>query len=325
MALEKQPKVYAGATGRDLHIDVPLTNITIGYRPQNLIADQIYPTVPVDKQSNVYYSWTQADFFRISNAQRAPGATAKRVNFSVGSQTYFCKEYSLAMEIPLEDLANADAALNLRESAANFVVDQLSLAWEDRIAAALTTTTNVGSSVNLAAGVRWSNPTDAVPIDDVYVGIESIRQSTGYLANKMIMSGQAWNSFRKHPDIIDFVRGKGDNTGGGPVVEQDVARAFGFDTVLVGRGIKNTADEDAPATYTDIWSTACIILYVAPSPGLMVPTHGYTFQWTPAGLPGPMAVDRYQDRRPRTESVEVSHFQDERVVASNLGYLITNC
>ncbi len=36
--LMQRPKTYAGATGRDLHIDAALTNLTIGYRPQNLIA-----------------------------------------------------------------------------------------------------------------------------------------------------------------------------------------------------------------------------------------------------------------------------------------------
>ena len=317
-----KPRVYAGAVGRDLHIDTPLTNITIGYRPQNLIADQIYPAIPVDKQNNLYYIWTQADFFNIPNAQRAPGAAANRIGFDVSSASYFCREYALAMELPLEDLANADAALNLRESAANFVVDKLSLAWEDRLAVALTTTTNVGSSVTLAGGNVWSDKTNSDPVTNIFTGKESIRSTTGYEANEVIFSGVAWNDFRQHPDIIDFVRGKGDNTGGGPVTQQQVAAAFEVEKVLVGKGVKNTADEGAPAAYTDIWSTACIILHVAQNPGLMIPTHGYTFQWTPPGLPGPMAVDRYSERRQRTETVEVSHYQDERVIAANLGYLI---
>ena len=317
-----KPRVYAGAVGRDLHIDAALTNLTIGYRPQNLIADQIYPAVPVDKQNNVYYVWTQADFFTVSNAHRAPGAVAKRIGFDVSSQTYFCREYALAMDLPLEEIANADAALNLRSSAANFVFDHLSLAWEDRIAVALTTTTNVGSNVALAGTDRWSDKTNSDPVTNIFTGKESIRSTTGYEANKIIFSGAAWNNFRQHPDIIDFVRGQGDNTGGGPVTMQQVAAAFEVSQVLVGKGVKNTADEGAPAAYTDIWSTACVILHVAANPGLMIPTHGYTFQWTPEGLPGPLAVDRYSERKTKSETVEVSHYQDERIIAANLGYLI---
>lgn len=323
--LMQRPKTYAGATGRDLHIDAALTNLTIGYRPQNLIADLIYPKVPVGKQNDMYYTWRQSDWFRIANAERSRLSAAKRVNFSVSSDAFFCREYALAQEIAAEDLANADASLQLRESAANFCVDLLALAWEDRLATALTNTTNVGSNVNLTNA--WSNPTASTPIDDIFTGVEAIRTGTGYDANLLIFSGLAWNNFRKHPDVIDFVRGKGDTRGGGPVAVNDVAAAFfpnGGGRVLLGRGIKNTADEDAPAVYTDIWSTACVILHVAQNPGLMVPTHGYTFQWTPPGLPGPMAVDRYSERRTKAEVVEVSHYQDEKVVAPGLGYLITN-
>ena len=61
-----------GATGRDLHIDVPLTNMVIGYEPTGFIVQDIFPTVPVDKQRNVYYKWDKGDFFRIPDTIRAP-------------------------------------------------------------------------------------------------------------------------------------------------------------------------------------------------------------------------------------------------------------
>ena len=64
------------------------------------------------------------------------------------------------------------------------------------------------------------------------------------------------------------------------------------------------------------------MLYVAPAPALMAPSHGYTFRWTPAGLPGPLAVERYTNQREHTESVEVHQFQDENVTGTDLGFLI---
>ena len=97
--------------------------------------------------------------------------------------------------------------------------------------------------------------------------------------------------------------------------------------MLIGKGLKNTGAE-APGlagTYTDIWSTSTVMLYVAPNPGLMEPSHGYTFRWTPAGLPGPLAVERYSNQRQKTESVEVHMFQDEKVTGTDLGYLIVGC
>jgi hypothetical protein len=310
-------------SGRDLHIDFPLTNLTIGYRPIGLIADKIYPIVTVGNATGIYFIWNKTNFLSAADAVRAPGAEANRVNMEVSSDGFAIKNYALASDIPYEFIANADAALHLRESTGNFLMDQQALSWEGRLATILTTTTNMCSSTVLTN--NWSDPVLGTPIDDIYAGRDAIRKGTGMTPNKMVMGDHAWSRFSRHPDIIEFVRGRGDNRGGGPVGESDIARAFGLEEVLVGKGIKNTAPEGATGVYTDIWSTACILLYVAPSPGLMTPSHGYTFRWTPEGFPGPMAIERYQNIRPKTESVETHIFQDEKVTGTDLGYLITGC
>ena len=41
------------ATSRDMHIDVALSNMAIGYRPEGFIADMIFPLVQVQKQSDL--------------------------------------------------------------------------------------------------------------------------------------------------------------------------------------------------------------------------------------------------------------------------------
>lgn len=311
---------FAQATGRDLHVDAAATGLSVGYRPEGLIAPDIYPPVPVPKQSDLYYVWTKDDFLRLNNPSRAPGAPVPRIHFSVSSQTYFANGYGFASELPFEDLDNADDVLELRSTAGNFIMDQLNLAWEDRLAVTLTTTTNMGSSTALANA--WSDAVNGTPIDDIFAGTASIRSTTGKEPNVMILSWPAWNNLRKHPDIISFVRGAGDNTGGGPVNEQQVGAAFNIPKVLIGKGIKNTADEDQTGVYTDIWSNACILLHVAPAPGRMVPSHGYTFRWTPAGFPAPFTTMRRTNDDNKTEIVETLHYQDEAVVASELGYLI---
>ena len=315
---------YAGATGRDMHIDVPLTNLTIGYEPMGLIAPLIYPIVNVDKETNVYYIWAKSETLRLHDAHRARGREANRINFDVSSDGYAIKNFALAMDIPYEDIANADASLQIRESAARRVVNGLNLAWEDRLAVTLTTTTNMTSSTALT-GTGWLDVANTNPVDDIYAGRDAIRKVTGFTPNVAVFADIAWSHFSRHPDIIEFVRGKGDSTGGGPVTEAAAAAAFSWDRVLIGKGLKNTTAEGRAGVYTDIWSTACILLYVAPSPGLMEPSHGYTFRWTPPGLPGPLAVERYANERPKTESVEVHMFQDEKVTGTDLGFLIVGC
>ena len=315
-------KTYAGATGRDLRIDAPLSNVTIGYRPRGLIAPDVYPLVQTPNQSGVYYVWGSAEFLRVPSTQRGPGSPAKRVNFTVSSNAYFAKNYALAQELPYEDISNADAALAVKQSAANRIVDGLSLAWEDRLAVTLTSTTNMGSSTSLTN--RWNDHINGAPVEDYFAGKESIRTRTGYDPNVAIFSGFAWARFARHPDVIKYIRGAGDNVGGGSVTQQQVANAFQLDKVLVGRGVKNSGGEGLAASFTDVWSTACVLLYVAQNPGLMEPSHGYTFWWQPEGFPGRFATERRRDDDKKVEIVETHTFQAEQVTASEFGYLIVN-
>ena len=46
-------------TARDVHIDGPLTNLTIANIQSNegFVADKIFPQVPVSKKTDKYYIW----------------------------------------------------------------------------------------------------------------------------------------------------------------------------------------------------------------------------------------------------------------------------
>ncbi len=313
-----QVRRYGNATGRDLHIDGPLSNITTAYRPQNMIADMIFPVVPVNKETNIFYQWSKGDMLRVENARRARGSAANVVTMGVNSAGYVALQYALRTDIPYEDIDNADDPLNYRETMVNFVKDKLMLAYEDRVAILVGNTSNVGTSTTL--GTSWDDPT-TTPLDTLNNMKEAIRQGTGYEPNLAVISNQVALRLGKHPDVIDFVRGKGTTTGGF-VPAADIFRQFGIEKTLVGKGIKNTAAEDLSATFTDIWSTTLLLAYVAPNPGLMIPTYGYTFRWTPPSFPAAFSVERYQIQDRKVEVNELSHFQDERIVGTDLGALI---
>lgn len=311
---------YAGATGRDLHIDAVLSNITVGFRAKDFIADQIFPVVPVQKESDFYYVWPREEWFRLKNAERSRGTAPKKISTTVSTDTYAVKNYALGMDVPFEDIANADMALDFQVNNANLIKDSLMLNWEDRLAVILGTTSNHGSGTILAANYENQGSTD--PVKDIDTGLEQIRSQTGVDGNTMIISMPSWRRMRRHPNLIEFIRGKGDNVGGGGVTLSQVADAFELSKVLIGKGLKNTSAEGAALSMSDIWSQNIILLHVAASPGRMTPTYGYTFQWTPAGFPAPFTVRRFEDEKVMIETQEVYHFQDEKVVSTALGYII---
>ena len=95
------------ATGRDLHIDAPLSQILINYRPAGSIVDQVFPIVTVGQQSDLFYKYEQSDLWRIPDTVRAPMTAAKMVDLNVSSDTYFARNYALATGISVEDQGSA--------------------------------------------------------------------------------------------------------------------------------------------------------------------------------------------------------------------------
>ncbi|NBO09074.1 MAG: hypothetical protein EBV30_06965, partial [Actinobacteria bacterium] len=64
----------AQPTSGDVHVDAILTNISVAYIQEQAayVASRIFPTVPVEKQSDKYFIYTKGDWFRDEAQLRAP-------------------------------------------------------------------------------------------------------------------------------------------------------------------------------------------------------------------------------------------------------------
>ena len=125
----------APSTGRELHIDVPLSNVVLGRRPEGFIADDLLPITNVSKQSDMFYKYNHLEWFRNSPDNltlRAPATEAKKVHMTVGTGTYFTPNYALGTDWPVEDDVNADEVLQWAESQALFITDRLLMDYELR-------------------------------------------------------------------------------------------------------------------------------------------------------------------------------------------------
>lgn len=315
------------ATGRNLHIDVPLTNLTIQAFNTGLgqfIGSQVMPPVNVPNESNVYYKIPASAFFRVPDTSRARKTLANRVEFEVTSETYYCREYALAGDISLQDIANADNPLKLRENTVGVVQTGLLRDQEVRIANRVTSATNLGSGTLLTGANKWSDYVNSDPLTAVTTAQAFIRQKTGMEPNTAIIDKDTLTILRRHPALLDMYK----YTTGGLVTETQIAEALGVGRLLVGRGIKENALEGGTSSVTNIWGNNCILAYIDPNPtGLQVVTFGLSMTWTPEGFPAPFAVSRQAFSGPGTKNVEVieaGYFRDEKIVANNLAYGIMN-
>ncbi|KKM62911.1 hypothetical protein LCGC14_1516840, partial [marine sediment metagenome] len=51
-------------TARQSHIDRALTNVSVAYSNADYIGPQVFPTVPVQKQSDKFFVFTKGNWFR---------------------------------------------------------------------------------------------------------------------------------------------------------------------------------------------------------------------------------------------------------------------
>lgn len=306
------------ATGRDLHVDVALSNMAMGYRPEGFIADMIFPIVPVQKQSDMYHVFSRADRTRVESTTRAPGTRAKQVTEDIGSGTYFCKNYALSAPAVLEDKVNADPLLltNLLNNKATYLQDKLMLDMESRVARQVCSGSNVGSSAAVASG--WSGAGD--PLGNISTALDNVRYSNGVRANRIVFGLAAWQSFRRDSNIRNIIFGT--NNGGGYPSIQQVKELLEVDEILIGGAFQNTTQEGQTESLSAIWQDNVLVYYAPPTASIERPSFGYSFRWAAPGLPN-MQVERHPfDSRTKSEDIEVGYYQDEKLTGASYGFLL---
>ena len=306
----------------DFHIDAILSGMLEGYRPTDMIADGIFPVINVNKQSNIYAKVNRGNWFRNPTTLRAPGTAPREVSYTVSSDTYKAENHELATVVAFETIDNADDPWNPMVLNGQFLIDQLMLGYEIRTYD--TIIGGVGSSMSRTGTDAWDDYGNSSPLEDMDVAREAIRRNTQKRPNVAIMGEKAWIKVKRHPDLLKAAIPGG--LGGGVLNEQQMAGLIGVDKFLIGRLIKNTAEEGAADTFTDVWSTNLIMAHVAPAPGIMVPSFGYAFRWTGPNIgargPGSFAVETRRDTKRKVVEMQTGYYQDEKISAAELGFLI---
>lgn len=313
------------ATGRLLHVDTPLSNLLVAAfeTKGDFVANQLFPVVPVGKQSDRYYVLKKESWLKLHTTYRAPRTRANRIEFDLSSGSFFCDNYALGAEIPLEDLANADQALSLRASNTQMISRGLLADYESRVAAICTTSGNhVAAPVRGTGATAWDAVTSADLIEQIGTGHDAIFNATGLRANTLILDYQSYMYAKRNQRLASRFQYRAT----GPVLVDDVQmkEAFMVDNLLVARSQKNTANLPA-GSMSSIWGPTALLTRVENALSLMTATYGLTMRWTGSELGVPMAVTTAVEDGAGSRKVEILEggtYQDEKLVASDLGYYI---
>jgi hypothetical protein len=211
-----------------------------------------------------------------------------------------------------ETVANADNPLQPLADAAVFVTQKLLLSREIQVAAIAFGNSQWSSSAT--PSVLWDVDTSD-PIGDVVLATNTVEEAS-VRPNTGIIGGALWRHVKKHPDLIDRIKGSAGPGTPAILTMQAIAALFELDKILVGRGMKDTGAEGGTATRARIWGLHMAVLYVTGSPSLRSPNAGYVFEL------GTRQVFRWREEQERTDVIEATMDFDVLLTATDAGYLI---
>lgn len=319
----------------DVHVDRPLTNISIAYMQDasNFVASSVFPRVPVGKQSDRYFTIERGDFNRDEAKKRAPGTESAGGGYRVdNTPTFYCDVTAFHKDIPAQIISNADEALDLENGAAEFVAHKMLIRREKDWATSYFTDSvwgtdidGVASSPSGGQALHW-NDDASTPVQDVRNAITTVQESTGFSPNTMTIGKRVFDKLEDHPDIVDRIKYSG-MTGrdGNParVNERTLAALWGLERVFVMSAIENTADEGQTSSHSFIGGKHALLSYSPRTPGRLTPSAGYTFTWTGymgLGNEHGFATSRWWEQKIKSWRVEGEQAFDQKLIASDLGY-----
>ncbi len=330
-----------------IHIDQALTNISVMYRNETYIGDQVLPTVPVAQRSDKYFLYKKEDFLSPSgssgtgalNSLRRPGSEAAEIDYGVSTASYFAEEYAYRGIVTDAEVAVADNPMQPDMDQTVQLTERLMLDNEVSVATIVCKRANYPSSNRVAltgggTGTSWAQYTSAnsTPFTDIKNGKLAVIKGIAREANALLLGVDTARTLADHPNVKDLVK----------YVHQDALTMSGLPKVLRGMTViegatqKNTAAEGASYTGANVWQADdgtgfALLYYRNPNPTLRSVSLGYTFD-APDDATGARgyAVRRWREEKRKGSMIEVAFLRDWRLIAvdgSGLalgGYLVSS-
>jgi hypothetical protein len=321
-------------TQSDLHVNVPLTNVSVAWIPNagDYICQKIFPKVPVQKQSDLYWKWSKSDWRRTDVVKRAPGTESAGVGWNYTTDSYYAHVYAVHRDIDDQVRANADSNFSLDSDSTKFLTNQMLLKRElDWVSTyfkdSVWSTHYHGVNTNPTTGqfLQW-NDAASDPIKDMAAWKLAYKLLTGYDPSFVVMGADVVRELKSHPDIIDRIK----YTQRGVVTMDLLASLFEVPQILVplasqvddGARINDAVEQDAAATYSFLADTKSMLMgFAPPNPSLLVPSCGYTFVWSGyhGGNAEGIRMKSFRMEHIASDRLECEMTYDMKVVAPDMG------
>lgn len=299
----------------NIHVDQPLTMISRAVKNAELVADKIWPVVPVKKDSDLYFRYDQANL-RLDDTNWASKSEANEVDWEATEDSYKVERHALQDLVEDDEKLNADSPIDPYADSVEITTEKMKLRREKRLVTALTTLANydAGAQPILAAADQWDNYTSANsdPNQDIATARTVIFGKIFKKPNVCVLPYSVYEQAREHPKILERIKYVNEAI----LTPQILARLWDIDEVIVAGAGENTADEGLPDSIAFMWGKNVYLGFRAPRPKLKMPSWGYHIQSQP------FLVERWRKEELKGDAVRVSYKDVPKLVTKSAGYII---
>lgn len=320
-----------------------LNQMSVGFmlQDQTMVASRLVPSVQVTVQSAKYASYPRGFFFRDDMQKRADGAESAGGGFNVDwSNSYNADVWAYHTDLGPQARANgtmidwdrsgtslcSNKSLVKREVLALGGFMQTGV-WSTEVAGK---TSGGGGDANV--DLTWTDA-NAKPVKQIKKAIRNQQTAaSGYKPNKATFSPDLWDLFCEHPNVLSRV--SNGQTPGGPaeITTQMVAGWLGLEAVYIAESVKTTSAENSSNTgvgdaFNFVAPSGMLLLtYTPPTPGMLVPSAFYFFDWVADGLVGSFgnAVSKWFIQERKALRYEIEMATDCKKVSADCGTLLRN-
>lgn len=322
--------------GSDLHVNVPLTNVSVAYfqDQSNFVADKVFPVIPVDKQANLYNRYSKSQWRKTNAQKRAPGTESVGTGYDITRDQYYCDVYAIHKDITDQDRAAADSEWALDKDATNLVSNDLLLmrevGWQQtffQTGVWAVDEAGVASAPSANQFLQWDQASSD-PITQFAALQENFIQQSGRKANKLVLGAHSYNALKNHPDLIDRIKytQRGIVTTDLIATLLDVEKVFvTYASVAAGPELDGAVADDAAATYNWVADAkSALLLYAPDAASLLTPSAGYTFNWKGylGGNAAGVRIKRFRMEHLEVDRIEGAITYDQKVVCPDMGIFL---
>lgn len=304
-----------------LHINVPLTNISTAYILEKgvFVASRVFPVVPVLKQSNLYWTFDKGDFLRDEAQRRAPGTESAGGGWNQTTASYACQVYAYHKDIDDQSRTNSDGHLADDKIATLFVTQKMLIRREKQWVASFFKT-GVWANESTPA-ILWDVSATADPKKDVLNAKNAVLVGTGHEPRTLVLGPYVFTALQNCAKVLDQFK----YTSPESVTTGTLAQYFDVDEVVVAKAVEVTSQEGAAVVSAFIAGKHALLVYKQPTPALMLPSGGYIMSWNAyAGSEEGASITKFRMNQLRSDRIEGEFAYDMKLVSSDCGYFFLN-